>query len=336
MGTKHLAHREQTEPPSMNHSHTRSQTMAALAAAEPAGPSSGIRALIRRRPLAAYLLMANILIWLSTLPAVFINAALWQFPGHTIATLLALALPAFLVTAVAEGRAGVRALLARALRWRVGLRWYALALLGIPVGTLLLATTFLGAASLQALADKWPLLVTVFLPEVLTTVVTAHLLEELGWTGFVQHRLQGRHRALPASLLVALAFALFHVPNYFIGAPLTGEQALIVLVQVLPAAMIFAVFFRVLATWLYNSAGQSVLIVALLHAVLNALASARVGPEFVPHSAASWLPYAVVAGLAVLAAVATRGRLAHTRDDGSTQARRLAPAAALPTRPTLG
>ena len=319
----------------MNHSQTSSQTMAALAAAEPAASTSGMRALIRRHPVAAYVIMTTTGAWLGLLPVLFLNATL-STPYRIIFGILALALPAFLVTAIADGRAGVRDLLAGALRWRVGIRWYALALLGIPAAMLLLATTFLGTAPLAALGDKWSLLFTVFLPEVLVAVVTAQLFEELGWTGFVQQRLQQRHGALRASLLVALAFTLWHVPIYLIGAPISGEQVLRVLVQIVPTAMIFGVFFRVLITWLYNGAGRSVPIAALVHAVFNAVDDGKLASEFVPQSVTTWLPLAAVAVLAVLAAVATRGRLAHTPNDGSTEARGRVLAAALPTRPTLG
>jgi membrane protease YdiL (CAAX protease family) len=240
-----------------------------------------------------------------------------------------------LVTAIADGRAGVRDLLARALRWRVGIGWYAFAILAIPAAMLVIATAFLGAAPLEALVDKWPLLLTVFVPQLLIALFTAQLFEELGWTGFVQQRLQDRHGALRASLMVAVAFALIHFPTYLIGGPITGAKVLQVLVLMVPVA-IFSVFFRALHTWMYNGSGRSVLIAALLHAVNNTAGDSKFVPEFVPQSAAMWLPLAAVAVLAVLAAVATRGRLAHTRDDGATEARGLAPAAALPTRPPLG
>ena len=165
----------------MNHSHTSRQTISALTTAVPDAPTSGIRALIRRHPVSAYLIMTTTGAWLGLLPVLFLNATL-STPYRIIFGILALALPAFLVTAIADGRAGVRDLLARALRWRVGIRWYVLALLGIPAAMLLLATTFLGTAPLAALGDKWSLLFTVFLPEVLVAVVTAQLFEELGWT----------------------------------------------------------------------------------------------------------------------------------------------------------
>ena len=320
MTTTDVAHSKQTAPPTMEHSHTGSQAMAALTAAGPAAPTSGIRALIRRHPVAAYVLMTTIGAWLGQLPVLVFHAPMRPFPFGMLSSILVLALPAFLVTAVADGRAGVRDLLARALRWRVGPRWYALALLGIPAAMFLLATSFLGAAPLRALADKWPLVFAEFLPQVLLAVVTVQLFEELGWTGFVQQRLQGRHGALRASLLVALAFALWHLPNYLIGAPVTGERVLRVLVQMMPIAIVFGVFFRAVVTWLYNGAGRSVPIAALMHAVFNTVSSAKLATEFVPRSAAMWLPLAAVAVLAVLAAVATRGRLAHTPGDGATEA----------------
>ena len=77
--------------------------------------------------------------------------------------------------------------------------------------------------------------------------MTVQLFEELGWAGLVQHRLQARHGALKASLLVALTFAFLHVPTY-LRAPLSGESVvrdLSVVVIVIP----FAIAFRVLISF---------------------------------------------------------------------------------------
>ena len=41
------------------------------------------------------------------------------------------------MTAVTEGRAGVRRLLGRLVLWRVGVRWYLFALVGVPLIMLL-------------------------------------------------------------------------------------------------------------------------------------------------------------------------------------------------------
>ena len=58
---------------------------------------------------------------------------------QTLATLVGLALPVFLVTAATGGKEGVRDLLRRLLRWRVGVHWYLIALFGLLVAMLLAA-----------------------------------------------------------------------------------------------------------------------------------------------------------------------------------------------------
>ncbi|HEX6758624.1 MAG TPA: hypothetical protein VF086_09480 [Propionibacteriaceae bacterium] len=79
------------------------------------------------------------------------------------------------ITAATDGRAGVRDLLRRTLRWRVGIGWYMLA---IPVGALLLAPLFLGPAPLQGFLQNWPLLFTDFVPQLLLGLVTMQFFEE--------------------------------------------------------------------------------------------------------------------------------------------------------------
>ena len=299
----------------MNQSQAKRYMMSTLTSAKLHAPTSKIAALVGRNPVTTYLIMTNSLIWLSLLPVLFPTAHLPQPPG-VLSNIAVFALPAFLVTAIADGREGVRGLLGRSLRWRIGIRWYMLSLLGIPVGIFLIAATFLGTAPLEALIDKWPLLFKVFVPQVLIAVASVQLVEEIGWTGFVQHRLQDRHNAFVASLMVAPAFALWHFPTYLIGAPITSEKVLLVLVQIIPLA-IFAVFLRTFITWLYNGSGHSILIVALLHAVFNTVSNSELASEFVPESATMWLPLAAVAVLALVVTAFTRGKLAYEPKPGA-------------------
>ena len=56
-----------------------------------------------------------------------------------IAGLLGPILSGFIMTAVTEGRPGIVRLLRRMVCWRVGIRWYAFALVGLPV-TMVLGT----------------------------------------------------------------------------------------------------------------------------------------------------------------------------------------------------
>jgi membrane protease YdiL (CAAX protease family) len=270
-----------------------------------------MRSTIRRHPVASFLVAAYVIFWASWMPVLFLDAPPRLFSA--VGAILGLALPAFLVTA-AEGRPGVRDLLGRTLRWRVSIGWYLLAALAIPAGALLLAPLILGPAPLTGLLSNWPLLFTGFLPQLLLALVTVQFFEELGWAGLVQHRLQARHGAFKASLLVALAFAFLHVPTY-LRAPVSGESVvrdLSVLVIVLP----FAIAFRILITFAYNRTAFAVLIAAITHASFNE-ASELIGPN-VAGPLAQILAFASTGLLAVLAVVLSRATLAYRDRSHST------------------
>jgi uncharacterized protein len=269
---------------------------------------------LARRPVLAFLLMAYTIAW--ALQFVAFRFGLSFRLATAISVIFGLALPAFLVTAAVSGKAGILDLLGRVFRWRVGLRWYLIAILGLPVATLLVASAFLGMAPLQALVENWPLFFTVFVPELLLAVLLIQIFEETAWTGFVQDTLQGRHGPLLASIMVAPAFALFHLMSNFLEA----GQIIMVLVQVAVQA-VASIFLRVVIMWLYNSTGRSVLIVALFHSSFNTLSGSEYTMGFIRELIAAPISIlgalAIVAVVAVLVAVLTRGRLAYEPGSGA-------------------
>jgi uncharacterized protein len=269
---------------------------------------------LARRPVLAFLLMAYTIAW--ALQFVAFRFGLSFRLATAISVIFGLALPAFLVTAAVSGKAGILDLLGRVFRWRVGLRWYLIAILGLPVATLLVASAFLGMAPLQALVENWPLFFTVFVPELLLAVLLIQIFEETAWTGFVQDTLQGRHGPLLASIMVAPAFALFHLMSNFLEA----GQIIMVLVQV-DVQAVASIFLRVVIMWLYNSTGRSVLIVALFHSSFNTLSGSEYTMGFIRELIAAPVSIlgalAIVAVVAVLVAVLTRGRLAYEPGSGA-------------------
>ena len=257
---------------------------------------------ISRHPVATFLVAACAIFWASWAPVLFLGAPPRLFSA--IGAIFGLALPAFLVTAATDGRAGVRDLVRRTLRWRVGIGWYLLAALAIPVGALLLAPIFLGLAPLQAFGENWVLMFTAYLPQLLLALVTVQFFEELGWAGFLQHRLQARHGALKAALLVALAFAFLHLPTY-LRAPVSGTSVvrdLSVLAIVIP----FAVVFRILIAYAYNRTAHAVLIAAITHASFNE-ASELIAPN-VQSPLAQILAFASTTLLALLTVAVSKRR----------------------------
>ena len=95
------------------------------------------------------------------------------------------ALPAFIVVAAMHGKAGVLDLARRCLRWRVGLRWYLFAFFSVPAGVLLCASAVFGVALLRVLVEKWPLLFTAVLPQLVLLILFFIVAEEVGWMGFL-------------------------------------------------------------------------------------------------------------------------------------------------------
>jgi membrane protease YdiL (CAAX protease family) len=278
---------------------------------------STLRCMVARHPVTSFLIMVYAFGWTTLISADYVGLPFLLV--SSLGVVFGLALPAYLVTAATSGKAGVRDLLGRSLKWRVGVGWYLLAFLGLPFATLLVAVVFPGATPLEALARYWPLFFTMFVPGILIPLVITHSFEEAGWTGFMQDALQDTHGPMLASVMVAPAFVLFHLPFSFLEAPqVTLAVVQLALVQ-LAVQTIVVVFFRVVITWLYNGSGRSVLIVALFHSAFN---SAGTGSEYatgfikelISGPAALLIPIAVVAVVAVVVTVLTRGRLAHERE----------------------
>src|SRR5215216_1800260 len=131
-------------------------------------PASPQRNVLARHPLISFFVMAFTFSWIVWSPWVLSEEGVGLLPfelsGATsgllnaVAILLGPTLSGFIMTGVIEGRAGVRHLLRRIVLWRVGLRWYVFALIGIPVvmalGTLILPG---GLASILALGPGYVL-----------------------------------------------------------------------------------------------------------------------------------------------------------------------------------
>src|SRR3954471_22545204 len=117
--------------------------MTIAAPVQPAAPQRGLKALLARHPLISFFVMAYAFTWIVWSPWVLsedgVGLLPYQLSGWTKALLSAAAillgptLSGFIMTGVTEGREGIRRLLHRIVLWRVGLRWYLFALIGIPM-----------------------------------------------------------------------------------------------------------------------------------------------------------------------------------------------------------
>jgi membrane protease YdiL (CAAX protease family) len=271
---------------------------------------------VAHHPVAAFLVMVYAVNCAVALSPLLTRRDILPFglaPYDSLGHIFGVALPAFLVVAAMSGKAGVRDLAHRSLRWRVGVRWHLFALFGVPVAVVLCASAIFGLAPLNALVEKWQLLLTVVLPQLLLLIVFFNLAEEVGWTGFLQARLQERHGPLKASVIVTVPFALFHLPGWMVEFEL-GLAQLHLALALTGVFGISQLFGRVIIMWLYNNTNYSVLLVGMFHSSFNVTASAF-GP-FIPVPAGSTFLIAapIVAVAAVLLVVFTRGRLSYESD----------------------
>jgi uncharacterized protein len=108
-------------------------------------------------------------------------------------------------------------LLRRLVQWRVGVGWYLLVLLGIPLVELMGAFAVLGEEPLDDLAQNRSVIFTAYLPAVLYVAIFTGMGEEPGWRGFALPRLQERHGPLLGTAVLSVVWGMWHLPNVLFG-----------------------------------------------------------------------------------------------------------------------
>ena len=172
---------------------------------------------------------------------------------------------ALVMTALTGGRAAVTTLLGRFLIWRVGWKWYAAVLLApaIMCAAVLLNAALTGQAidfadvfahRIFGASASLPMFVAPFF---LVDAISNG--EEMGWRGYALPRLQARHNALVASLILGVIWAIWHYPKFM--APGNDSSFGLFFVKIMAEAVLF--------TWIYNNTRGSLLMTTLCHAAAN-------------------------------------------------------------------
>jgi membrane protease YdiL (CAAX protease family) len=177
-------------------------------------------------------------------------------------------LAALLVSWHTHGSAGLRRLGQRIFAWKVHPGWWLVACLPLIFGFAVILFLNLVGDSNISIAD----LGTVhFLPPLglgalFLWIFTFGLGEETGWRGFALPRLQQHHNALKATSILAVCWALWHLPQFFYLFPL--DIALGWAIGLFAGAIVF--------TWLFNSTHGSIPVVAVFHGCVNYISSANI------------------------------------------------------------
>ncbi len=183
----------------------------------------------------------------------------WHVPG-ALAFWIGLPVATLVAATVSGGWPAVKDLLARMLRGRVGVRWYAAALLLLPA--MALASAVIGAV-IRHPVGVGELVPLAAVPGLLLIEVWMFLLtEETAWRGFALPRLQRRLSPVTAAVVLGVVWSLWHLPLFLTdgsfqhGIPFAGF-------------VLSTVAMSITTSWLFNATRGSVLLAAILHGVAD-------------------------------------------------------------------
>jgi membrane protease YdiL (CAAX protease family) len=267
--------------------------------------------------MASFFTMAFALSWLAWTPLVLSNSGLgvidFDFPTLLGSTQLLGVLPgaylgpifsAFLVTALADGRAGLRIWTARVLRWRVGWRWYVATLLAVPATILATTAPFAPEWRLPSLAA-----VAAYVFGLAFQMVTTGLAEEPGWRDFALPRLQPVHGPVRGSVVLGVMWGIWHLPLFLTEWGDYPHSPWYVPVEF----CVMTIMVSLVMTWVFNRSGESLPVAIVLHASINNTFS-TVWSEIFPGLGYEWGQHIILLASTIVALallVATRGRLAY-------------------------
>jgi membrane protease YdiL (CAAX protease family) len=218
---------------------------------------STISNVVKRYPLVTFFVLAYALSWW----LVPFGGGMFPF-GPLLAVLI--------VVPLIDGKVGLKRWWSFITRWRGGLGWYVTGVVLIfAMNFAAAALTVLFGASFPAAETiaAWPELFIVF---PLYFILLGPLGEETGWRGFAMPRLQEKHSALTASLILGIFVAFWHLPLVIVS------QEPLATLSVMPIT--FAA--QVILTWLANQVEGKVLIVMLGHAAQGGLGGEYFGSMF--------------------------------------------------------
>jgi len=271
--------------------------------------------LISRFPLVSFFVMAFLFSWIAVSPLI-LNRALPIEPFQILGALAGPTLSAIIVTATLEGRNGLRNFFKRYIQWRARFVWWLFVLFGILLSLNTLAAFILGVSVWTEFLKNIGLIVVTYLITLFAGIILGPLWEEPGWRGFALPRLQRQFGPMIGTIILGVLWALWHIPGYLGGWMTVGIFPLIV----------SSIAFSILATWIYNNTGGSILLMILFHSSSNAAVSVgiRVLPTNLSESMnafvnSGWIPVICYSILALIVIIATRGNLSYKAEPAQRQ-----------------
>jgi len=234
---------------------------------------------MEKHPLIYFFLFAYLTSWILWTPLMYGHFKLgWtNWEGNTWTNYKAIlgllgalgpAISAIIMTAVIDGKNGVRSLLKRAVKWRVNIVWWLVALYFWWLVCSILAATY-GFTSIKNIATGFAISL-INLPGLILIIQLPTLLigmfgEELGWRGFALPRLLNKYNPIISSLLLALLWMFWHAPL----AVFQEWRGNLPIDQFLLHYMLLIVPMTLIITYFFKKVKGSVLLAMVFHASIN-------------------------------------------------------------------
>lgn len=235
---------------------------------------------MKRYPVLAYFFLTFAISWGGTIVALAFRGGIPRTKADFEAVLpwaiglmiVGPAIAGLTMTALVDGATGLRELRHRVFARRVAFRWYAIALLGVPMLTapllLVLARYFPSMRPGFLAADD----VTSRLIFALTAGAVVGVCEELGWTGFATPALRRRHSVAASGLIIGVVWGAWHILGQVVIASgtYTGDLPAPLFFTLQTVGLLFGSLpaFRVLMVWVHDRT-DSVAIAMLMHMSLT-------------------------------------------------------------------
>ena len=200
----------------------------------------------------------SVVIFCSLTIALTFAITLLPLPGEAVAVVMVFipALIALTLTALSEGKSGVKSLLGKLTQWRISLKWVIIALVLAFVMRLTMCLIALGLGMIPAIQLRpggpatFTLLAVVFFVFAIP--------EELGWRGYALPKLLERYMPLVAGLVVGVLWGSLHLALLLPGMMNEGVAPLPTVLALVGGSVLF--------TWFYVNSGGSIVLTTLFHA----------------------------------------------------------------------
>ncbi len=171
-----------------------------------------------------------------------------------------------IVVLLVSGWVGIKEMLGRLVKWRVGYRWWVVAFFGPLVVVLTAIGLHILAGGEAPSFQVWkvePLMIPVLMLILISPIGGAGGEEPFGWRGYAQPMLQeklGKWAPIITSFIIGIVWAVWHLPEFYNPASTQyalGWSGFVPLI-------IMEITNSMIMTWLFNKTGGSVLVAGVI------------------------------------------------------------------------